>query len=116
MLGISGIQLDAIAVPARSEGSDQGAAGADHGVEDDLAALGEEFDKFLRQALGKLSGVAEHTFLARGWVVDEPGFLEFQPLFRLKIVKAVGSFGHNSGGELVNDEIGEVDGESVPTG
>ena len=49
----------------------------------------EEFDKLLGQGLGEFGRVAQHIFAARRRVVQEPGFLEFNPGLRIEIVQTV---------------------------
>jgi len=61
-----------------------------HRVEHHLPWLGEELDEFLRQRLGEFRRVAQHIFLARRWLWNEPRLLEFQPFLGGEVVEAVG--------------------------
>ncbi len=51
--------------------------------------FGEELDEFLRQRLRELGRVDQYPLFTRRWVVDEPGFLELEPCFRVEVVEFV---------------------------
>ena len=87
--GVFGIEFDAVGVASAAQGRYQRGACACHRVEDSFPFLGEELDEFLRHGLREFGRVDEHALLARRRVVDEPGFLEFEPGFGVEVVEFV---------------------------
>ena len=88
-LGVFGIEFDAIRVTSAAQSRHQRGPCACHRIEDRFPFLGEELDKFLCHRLWEFGRMDQHAFLARRRVMNEPGFLEFEPGFGIEVVEFV---------------------------
>jgi len=76
-------------VATGSQSGYQRAAGSNHRIQHNLAALGKELNEFLGQGFWEFCRVAQRGFLSPGGIVDEPGLLEFQPGLWIQVVEFI---------------------------
>ena len=87
--GVVRVQFDAVAVPPRAECAHERTSRSRHRVQDHLPGFGEKPDELFHQRFRELGRMSPHIFFARWRRVDEPGFLEFDPLFGVEVVEVV---------------------------